>query len=341
MKKNMQDELPMDEKLKHFKVQAHDILALLVKKYSEKSGEYAYGAEVSNATGWRGERWLDFLAIACWPSGGYMVHAFEIKISKSDLRHELENPQKHNIFFDDIDTYTLAAPDFVVDAEMMKVIPKNWGVLAVSWTEKDGFTMKYKHKPIPLHDEVKMGEAKMRKEFAASILRSCMNSIADKNSMENILHEEYERGRKDKEEEYKRTHGDCEYVRKGLVSEHRWMSKMLWSVGIHRKSDADDILSDLKNAVKLYHVLQSVGWSMKNFIDISERVRKECEPIVAALDVKNEDKDRVKLDDIEVKGEPPEEAAIPEAIDLTKWFADNPHVKAGISDKDDNKSLFW
>lgn len=341
MRNDAQESLPLDERLKKFKVEAGDILGLLIKKYSEKSGEYAYGAEVSNSTGWRGQRWLDFLAISCWPSGGYRVHAYEIKISKSDLRHELMNPEKHNIFFDDIDTYTLAAPDFVVDAEMMKVIPKNWGVLAVSWNENDGFTMKYKRKPIPLHDEVKMGEAKMRKEFAASILRSCMNSVAEKNSMENLLRQEYENGRKSKEDEYKRSHGDCEYVRKAIVSEHRWMSKLLWKIGIRKKSDANDVLTNLKNAVELYQTLKSYGWSMRRFIELSERVKKECEPIVAALEKKYEDGNSVKLDDIVVEGEQPECPEIPEAIDFAKWFAENQHVKEGIPDKDDNKSMYW
>lgn len=80
---------------------------------------------------------------------------------------------------------------------------------------------------------------------------------------------------------------------------------------------------------------------MKDFIDISERIKKECAPIVAALDEKNEDKEHVKLDYIQVDGEPPEAAAIPEAIDLSKWFLENPHVKAGVPDKDDNKSMWW
>ena len=83
------------------KITAKDILGLLTERYSDPQ-RYACAAEVSPMTGaW--ERRIDFLVMWCWASDQFKIEGFEIKISKSDLRRELQDPDKHAVFFNQID----------------------------------------------------------------------------------------------------------------------------------------------------------------------------------------------------------------------------------------------
>ena len=110
-------------------ITAKDVLALLKERYSN-GGEWVCASEVQRTTGWSDRRY-DFVAMNCWNSNFYKIEVVEIKVSKSDLRRELEEPEKHNVMFDDIDYYSLAAPDKVID---MSIIPPKWVSMQL-WTE--------------------------------------------------------------------------------------------------------------------------------------------------------------------------------------------------------------
>lgn len=112
-------------------VKAQDIYKLLKKRYDDER-QWLCAGEVSNSTGYNACRRLDFVAVNCYESKGYGIHAFEIKISKSDLRRELEDPTKHNIFFEELDTYSIIAPDYVLDAEYKSLIQPKWGIYVVA-----------------------------------------------------------------------------------------------------------------------------------------------------------------------------------------------------------------
>lgn len=140
------------------KITADDIYRLLAEKYSSKR-EWAIAGEVQRTTGWS-DLCYDFVAMNCFATNGYRIEAVEIKISKPDLRRELEEPEKHNVIFEDIDYYSLAAPAEIID---VSIIPPKWGVYAV----KDGKLIT-KRKPLALHDEA---DRRIKREFVASFLR--------------------------------------------------------------------------------------------------------------------------------------------------------------------------
>lgn len=50
--------------------------------------------EVANSTGGEARRFADAVTIGLWPSKGYSVEGYEIKVSKSDLEHELQDITK-------------------------------------------------------------------------------------------------------------------------------------------------------------------------------------------------------------------------------------------------------
>lgn len=141
------------------KITAKDILFLLRQKYLD-SREWVVASEVQRTTG-ASDRRYDFVALNCYASQNYKVEVVEIKVSKADLRRELEEPEKHNVLFDDIDYYSLAAPDKVIDLD---IIPKKWGVYAVV----DG-KLVTRRRPLALHDEPRKT---LPRSFAASFLRA-------------------------------------------------------------------------------------------------------------------------------------------------------------------------
>ena len=155
------------EKAKELGISADSICGLLRGRF--KAGQCVCASEVGARTGgW--QRHVDFMAFHCWDSDNYMIEAFEIKISKSDLKRELEDPSKHNVFFDDIDMFWIVAPDFVLDN--LDIIPPKWGVMKVYYLETEGkLALNAVRKPIALHDE-QMRKRMLNRPFAASMCRA-------------------------------------------------------------------------------------------------------------------------------------------------------------------------
>ncbi len=83
--------------------------------------------EVRNATGYqRQARSADAISVSTYPSRGIRVHGFEIKVSKSDWRRELANPDKAEEIAQYCDHWWIVAPPDVVDLDDL---PKDWGLL--------------------------------------------------------------------------------------------------------------------------------------------------------------------------------------------------------------------
>lgn len=173
-------------------ITAYDVRAALIKRFSDDR-RYAIAEEVGITTG-GGCRRLDMIVMDCYWSNNFRIDGFEIKISTSDLRRELEDPNKHTTFFDVLDYYTLACPAAVVNP-LIDIIPKKWGILIIN---EDG-TTRYKRKPLALFDE-RLPDRKISRGFVASITRA----IQGRNPAEQELEARYkagiEEGRKRAEE---------------------------------------------------------------------------------------------------------------------------------------------
>lgn len=164
-----------------------DIRNALRKRYSDHR-HYAVAEEVGITTG-GGCRRLDMIVVDCFESTGFRLDGYEIKISTSDLRRELETPDKHIAFFDVLDYYSLVVPKGVVEP-LMDIIPKTWGILIV---EEDG-TTRYRRKPLALADRTMYSP--VPRGFLASIVRN----IQTLQPSEIELREAYDKGFKDGKE---------------------------------------------------------------------------------------------------------------------------------------------
>ena len=94
-------------------IKTSEMRELLRKRFGNHA-RYAVAEEVGDSTGFARRR-LDMVVCSCWESDGFCIEGIEIKVSKSDLKHELENPHKHDVFFGDLDFYSLAAPREVIN----------------------------------------------------------------------------------------------------------------------------------------------------------------------------------------------------------------------------------
>lgn len=95
--------------------------------------EYALLEEVANGTGWSSRRWCDALALGLWPSRGMPLHGFEIKVSRSDWKRELEQPEKAESVASYCDHWHIVAPRGLIE---VAELPKTWGLLEVDEKKK-------------------------------------------------------------------------------------------------------------------------------------------------------------------------------------------------------------
>ena len=125
------------------------VMRELLRMKFDDHRRYAVAEEVGNQTGFQKRR-LDMVVVDVYESNGYSVEGIEIKVSKSDLRKELQDSSKHNIFFDDLDYYSLAAPLEIIDKD---IIPKHWGIYAAILGDDGGWYLRTIRKPLSLHDK--------------------------------------------------------------------------------------------------------------------------------------------------------------------------------------------
>jgi hypothetical protein len=106
------------------KISADDIRQALQITYTKP--EWYIGFEVGNSTGSNCRRHADAVAINAYPSKGFEVRGFEIKISKSDLKSELETGIKSDEIARFCDYWFLVVPKGLADEF---TLPPTWGVI--------------------------------------------------------------------------------------------------------------------------------------------------------------------------------------------------------------------
>ena len=171
------------------KITASDVRILLRERFDDHR-RYAYAEEVQEQTGIARRR-LDMVVVDCFKSNGYAIEGIEVKISKADLRKELEDSSKHCLFYEHLDYYSLAAPSSIVDESL---IPKQWGLYYGEHSEGGELSMRCRRKPLSLHDEL---IKTVDKAFIASLFRAMWKTMPSDTQLDAAHKEGYESGLKD------------------------------------------------------------------------------------------------------------------------------------------------
>jgi len=165
---------------------ALDIREAIKNRFSDHR-RYAVAEEVGITTG-GGCRRLDMMVLDCFYSNGFRIDGIEIKVSTSDLRRELEDPEKHIAFFNVLDYYTLAVPAGVAEP-LMDIIPKKWGIMIIG---ENGST-RYKRKPLALEDA--KADRDVPRGFLASITRSIQCFQPSEIELRNVYNKGFKEGK--------------------------------------------------------------------------------------------------------------------------------------------------
>lgn len=134
-----------------------EICAVLRERF--KQPEWSLFFEVGSGTGANCRRRVDALAMNMYPSRGLSLLGFEIKVSRSDLKRELDRPDKAEAVGSYCDEWWLAVPAGLITQD--DPIPVPWGIMEC----KSGnlkVTKKAEH----------LNAKPVTREFMAAVLRS-------------------------------------------------------------------------------------------------------------------------------------------------------------------------
>lgn len=121
------------------KATERELLDLLERRHAKTgnggSGEYAFMRQLRNDAGFKATRSFDGATVSLWPSRGFELHLFEVKVTKADWRHELSGrvdsrgrehggPTKAEDACAIADRFTVVAPRGVIDPAE---VPVTWG----------------------------------------------------------------------------------------------------------------------------------------------------------------------------------------------------------------------
>ena len=114
------------------KITSETIKALIAQKYEAVSnnGKFAIFFELRSRTGGAAGS-IDAFVMNTWPSSEFHRYAFEIKISRQDLMHELDRPEKREWSMAiSNEFWFVCAPDICKPEE----IPENCGLMVATKT---------------------------------------------------------------------------------------------------------------------------------------------------------------------------------------------------------------
>jgi hypothetical protein len=121
------------------KATERELLDLLERRHAKTgnggSGEFAFMRQLRNDAGFKATRSFDGAAVSLWPSRGFELHIFEVKVTKADWRHELSGrvdqrgrehggPTKAEDACSIADRFTVVAPRGIIDPAE---VPVTWG----------------------------------------------------------------------------------------------------------------------------------------------------------------------------------------------------------------------
>jgi hypothetical protein len=135
-----------------------DRLVTLIHRRHEGPGWQVF-TELANGTGARARRRADAVAMGMWPSRGYEVHGYEVKVSRGDVRKELADVGKADSVGKYCDFWWLAVADTAIIDGLL--IPPAWGILAPRDRVLRPVRMATKRRAVPLD-----------RAFVAAMLRS-------------------------------------------------------------------------------------------------------------------------------------------------------------------------
>ena len=173
-------------------VSARDVLSAIFTRHS--GPEWCRFAEVNEGTGGAMGRRADAVCLNIWPSKGYAIHGFEIKVTRADFLHEMKDITKADAVGKFCDFWWLAVPKGIARVDEL---PASWGLMEL---HANGLKIK---KQAPKREDV----TDFTRPFLASLLRKSRD--ADNAYIQNQLETEREKMRKDTQRQLEYRHSQA------------------------------------------------------------------------------------------------------------------------------------
>ena len=187
------------------KVPSSDVVRAIFDKHS--GPEWVRFAEVSSSTGYNSGRRADAICMAIWPSKGYVIHGYEVKVSRADFLKEMKDINKAEEVGKYCDYWWLATPVGLVD---VNEVPERWGLIELC---KNGMRIK---KQAPQRD----APSELPRDFIASLLRK------GRDEDDKYIQMEIDEKTKQIEERLKRNYQREAEVRGGQVAKNaNWIKR--------------------------------------------------------------------------------------------------------------------
>ena len=247
------------------KISADEIRQALSEVYAPS--EWYLSFEVGNSTGSNCRRHADAVAVNAYPSKGFEIRGFEIKVAKSDLKKELEDGDKSDAVAKFCDYWFLVAPKGLADDF---TLPVTWGLI-----EYENGKLRQKIKP------TRIEKIPPTAGFMCAMLRgrerhmeATARQIADSRA-EEIKRNALWMVKNDSEE--------LKLLEKKLAEIHEKTG-----IELNKWTPTDDIIQKLKNASALNVIARNVKhleYDAKRFFEIAEKIKGAVDEMQSMGDV--------------------------------------------------------
>ena len=102
-------------KKKRLKMTAVQVIESLRKLHAGEA--WGFFTEMGNTVGYQKSRSFDAFAIAYWASLKHERRVYEVKVSRSDFKHELANPEKRQAALKNSNTFYFATPKGLIELD--------------------------------------------------------------------------------------------------------------------------------------------------------------------------------------------------------------------------------
>lgn len=230
------------------------------------TNKYIVATQVRNEAGAYAQQTADALILGNWPSSGFEVHGFEIKVSRADWLNELKKPNKA----DAIKQYCHEWYLLIASATMVKEgeLPDDWGLIVPHGNGLRVIKKAPKLNPVPL--EV---------SFVAALLRANKRDHMPIDIHQQYLQDQYRKVKKELDEENKQLREfvngakellgiDIERKKEQKYEDGRYVTKYKWVAKVRgrwREYNPEDFIkmlevvasADLEQAQKQMAMLRS------------------------------------------------------------------------------------
>jgi len=254
------------------------VTAVTLRKAIEKTHPdpaWACFFEVADTTGYGVTRYADAVAMSLWPSRGLLIRGFEIKVSQTDLRHELAHPEKAEAVGKHCDEWWLVTPPGLV--QDVEELPPAWGLMEL----KKGGRLKVVKKAVAKKPKLSRG-------FVAALLRRSSQSIASRNKGWVRKEDVEEELRKSKElvkrnTSFAASERRIERLEKiltawrdatgiDLLETSRWSTDIVSYARCYRLGQL--IIDKTRNGRALSEIASSLDYTQKNLLELVNNMRE-------------------------------------------------------------------